>query len=79
MGYKIQYIFLYIDVRNFVVLPLDPMFAGSNPAVGNGFLRAIKIRSTFSFGAEVKLLAPCRKVLRHVKETFEVWYEGDTS
>jgi hypothetical protein len=34
---------------------------------GDGFLRAIKIRSTPSFGWEVKPRAPCRKILRHVK------------
>jgi hypothetical protein len=37
-----------------------------------GFLRTIKIRSTPSFGGEVKPLAPCRKILRHVVEPFEV-------
>jgi hypothetical protein len=30
-------------------LPLDPRFAGSNPAGDNGLLRVIKIRSTTSF------------------------------
>jgi hypothetical protein len=49
-------------------LPLNPRFAGSNPAVGDGFLRAIKIRSTPFFG-EVKPKASCRKTLRHVKIT----------
>jgi hypothetical protein len=36
------------------------------------FLRAIKIRSTTSFGEEVKPSAPCRKILRHVKNPFKV-------
>jgi hypothetical protein len=36
-------------------LPLDPRFAGSNPAEDDRFLRVIKIRSTTSFGGEVKL------------------------
>jgi hypothetical protein len=40
---------------------------GSNPAKDNGFLRAIKIHSTASFRGEVKLLAPCCKILQHVK------------
>jgi hypothetical protein len=37
---------------------------------GRGFLlaRAIKIRSTPSFGWEVKPEAPCRKILQHVKD-----------
>jgi hypothetical protein len=42
-------------------LPLDPRFAGSNPAEDDGFLRVIKIRSTTSFGGEVKPSAPCRR------------------
>jgi hypothetical protein len=45
---------------------LDPRFAGSNPAVDNGFLRAIKIRSTTSFGGEVKPLVTYQKIERHV-------------
>jgi hypothetical protein len=36
------------------------------------FLRAIKIRSTPSFGWEVKREVPCRKILRHVKDLSEV-------
>jgi hypothetical protein len=42
-------------------LPLDPRFAGSNPAEDDGFLRVIKIRSTTSFGGEVKPSVPCRR------------------
>jgi hypothetical protein len=34
---------------------------------GDGFLRAIKFRSTPSFGREVKPEVPYRKILRHVK------------
>jgi hypothetical protein len=40
-------------------------------AEDDGFLRAIKIRSTTSFGEGVKLSAPCRKILRHLKEIYE--------
>jgi hypothetical protein len=40
---------------------------GSNPTEDDGFLRVIKIRSTLSFGVEVKPLAPRRKILRNVK------------
>jgi hypothetical protein len=58
-------------------LPLDPRLSGSNPAEDEGFLRAIKLRSTTYFGGKVKPSAPCRKILRHVKETCE--YERDTS
>jgi hypothetical protein len=35
----------------------------------DGFLRALKIRSTPFFGWEVKPEAPCREMLRHVKIT----------
>jgi hypothetical protein len=35
-------------------------------------LREIKIRSMPSFGGEVKLSDPCRKILWHVKEPFKV-------
>jgi hypothetical protein len=51
------------------VLAIDPKFADLNPAEGNGFL-TIKIRSTPSFGGEVKPSDPCRNILRHVKNTF---------
>jgi hypothetical protein len=33
--------------------------------LGNGFLRAIEIRSMPSFRGEVKLSAPCHKSLQH--------------
>jgi hypothetical protein len=42
---------------------------GSNPAEGNGFLRAIKICSMPSFREKVNLSAPCCKILWHVKKT----------
>jgi hypothetical protein len=50
-------------------LPLDPRFAGSHPVKDDEFLRAIKIRSTTSFGGEVKPSVPC-KFLRHVTESY---------
>jgi hypothetical protein len=37
------------------------------PGWGDGFLGAIKNRSTPSFGGEVKSEVPCRKITRHVK------------
>jgi hypothetical protein len=58
-------------------LPLDPSFAGSNPAQDDGFLMAIKIRSTTFFGGEVKPFVPCRKTLRHLK--IHAKYDRDTS
>ena len=41
--------------------PLEPKFAGSNPAEDVGFLRAKKILRTPSFGGEVKPSVPCRR------------------
>jgi hypothetical protein len=51
---------------------LGPRFAGSVPVEGDGFLRAIQIRSTTYFGGEAKPSAPCRKISRHVKNPFEL-------
>jgi hypothetical protein len=48
-------------------LPLDQRVAGSNAAEDDGFLMAIKIRSTASLGGEIKPSVPCRKILRQVK------------
>jgi hypothetical protein len=47
---------------------LDSRLAGSNPSENDVLLRAIKIRSTPSFGGEVKPSALCTKILRHVKD-----------
>jgi hypothetical protein len=47
-------------------LAIGPRFAGSNPAEDERFLIAIKIRSTTSFGGEVNLSVPFRKILRYV-------------
>jgi hypothetical protein len=60
-------------------LPLDPRFAGSNTAEDDGFLRAIKIRSTTSSrgGGGVQPSAPRRKILQHLKDSAE--YDRDTS
>jgi hypothetical protein len=51
---------------------MEPRFAGSKPAKRHGFLRAIKICSTTSFRREVKLSAPCPKILQHIKRSLEV-------
>jgi hypothetical protein len=48
-------------------LLLDPIFAGLNPAEGDEFFRAIKIRSTPSYEGQVNSSAACHKILRHVK------------
>jgi hypothetical protein len=49
------------------VLATGPKGCGFEPGQGVGFLRAIKIRSTPSFGWEVKPDVPCHKILQHVK------------
>jgi hypothetical protein len=50
------------------VLATRPKGRGIEPGQGNGLLMAIQIRSTLSFGWEVKPEVPCRKILRHVKD-----------
>jgi hypothetical protein len=44
------------------VLASGPKGRGFKPGRGDGFLRALKIRSTPSFGWEVKREVPCRKM-----------------
>jgi hypothetical protein len=50
------------------VLATGPKGCRFKPGQGDGFLRVIKIRSTPSFGWEVKPEVPCRKILWHVKD-----------
>jgi hypothetical protein len=50
------------------MLATRPKGRGFKPGRCDGFLRAIKIRSTPSFGWEVKPEVPCRNILRHVKD-----------
>jgi hypothetical protein len=45
------------------LLAIGPKGRGFEPGQGDGFLRAIKIRSTPSFGWEVKTEVPCRKII----------------
>jgi hypothetical protein len=54
------------------VLVIGPKVRGFKPGEGDGFLRAIKIQAHHTFGGEVKYSAQCRKILRHVKNRFEV-------
>jgi hypothetical protein len=51
---------------------LNPRFAYSNPAEDDGFLMAIKILSTTSFGGELKAAVPCRKILRRVNYPYSM-------
>jgi hypothetical protein len=63
----IRYVFLACS-------PLDPRFAGSIPTEVDGFLSVIKIRSTTSFGGEVKSSVPCRRFTA-CKRTLRAWIE----
>jgi hypothetical protein len=49
------------------VLATGPKSRGFKPGRGDGFLRAMKVRST-SFVLKVKPEGPCCKILRHVKD-----------
>jgi hypothetical protein len=49
------------------VLVIRPNVRRFKPGRGDGFLKAIKMRSMTSFGGEVKPSAPRRKILRQVK------------
>jgi hypothetical protein len=51
-------------------VPFAPRFAGSVPAESDALSTAIKIRSVTSFRGEVKPLASCLDILRHVKNPF---------
>jgi hypothetical protein len=44
------------------VLATGPMVRGFKPGRGDGLLRAIRIRSTLSYGWEEKPEVPCRKI-----------------
>jgi hypothetical protein len=55
------------------MLATGPKGRGFKPGQIDEFLRAIKTRNTHSFGWEVKLEVPCRKILRHVKRSLEVF------
>jgi hypothetical protein len=69
--YFARYILIWL-----LYFPLNSGFAGSNPGERDGFLRAIKIRSTTSFRGEVKPSATCFKILRHTKDPLR--YDSDT-
>jgi hypothetical protein len=50
-----------------IMLATGPKFRGFKPGRERWILRAIKIRSKTSFRGKVKLSAPCRNILWHVK------------
>jgi hypothetical protein len=71
-----MYIYIIIGDVMFIVLGIEPKVSLVQTRLSAMILRAIKIRSRTSFGREVKPTAPCRKILRQVKEPYE--YERDT-
>jgi hypothetical protein len=64
-----------VDLEDLVVmvLAIELKFRVFIPGRGRKNLRELKIRSTTTFGGEVKLSVPCRNILRHVKEPCGVW------
>jgi hypothetical protein len=58
------------------VLAIGPKVRGPIRGRGDGFLRAINIRSTPSFGREVKPEAPRRNILLNVKITWKNTSQG---
>jgi hypothetical protein len=58
------------------VLATGPKGRGFEPGQGDGFLRVIKIRSTSSFGWEVKPEVQRRNILRHVKYLLKSYGDG---
>jgi hypothetical protein len=55
------------------VLTTEPKDCGFEPGQGDGFLRAIKIRSTPSSRTRK---VPCRKTLRHVRDPLKSFGDG---
>jgi hypothetical protein len=54
------------------VFAIGPNLRGFKPSTALWVSRAKLISSTPSFGRDVKLSAPCRKILLHVKEPCEI-------
>jgi hypothetical protein len=78
-SYRFEQLYLYVSRLCGVVVSVfatGPEDWGFEPGQGNGFLRAIKIRSTLSFRWEVKPEVPWRKILRHVKDFLKFHGEG---
>jgi hypothetical protein len=57
---KVAYLIIALGGLLVACLLMDPRLACSNLADGKEFLRVIKIRSTTSFGDEVKPSVPCK-------------------
>jgi hypothetical protein len=51
------------------VLAIGFKVSGFKLGQGDGFLRAIKIRTTPSFGGKVKPEAPCGEIIRYIKKS----------
>jgi mannitol-specific phosphotransferase system IIBC component len=76
---KIWFSITLVALGSLVVacLSLGPKIRRFKRAEDDGFLRAMKIRNTVSFGRKVKPSATCRKISQYAKHTYE--YERDAS
>jgi hypothetical protein len=63
---------LYLFGLVVIMLTIVPKVCGFKPGHKDGFLRAIEIRRSTTYGGEVKPTAIFRKILRQVKEPCEV-------
>jgi hypothetical protein len=75
----VAYVNIFMEPSDYDDIPLCKELycvrgMGSNVVEEDGFLRAIKVRSTTSFGGKVKPACPCdnTSILRHVKEPLVV-------
>jgi hypothetical protein len=57
------------------VLAIQPKVRGFKPCRERWTFNGDKNPKHYLFGGEVKPSAPCRKILRHVKETLRAWQE----
>jgi hypothetical protein len=55
-----------------IVLAIGPKVRGFKPGLGQWIFKGEKIRSTTSFEGEVKLSAPCCKILWQIEDFLEL-------
>jgi hypothetical protein len=60
-----------VPLGSLVVSVLGPKVRGFRPSQGRRIFKGDTIRSTTSFGGEVKQSAPRRKILYHVKDPYK--------
>jgi hypothetical protein len=62
--------YLVVALGSLVVIA--PKVRGLKPGRGRLIFKGDKVRSRTAFGGEVKPSAPCRKILRHVKNPYSM-------